>query len=127
MRPFLLGTMAAAALAVIPADAHHSFAAYYFEEQTISIEGEVVEFEYRNPHAWVHVMGKDADGRLQRFSAEWAGLSRLQSRGVVKDTLKPGDHVIISGSPGRNPWENRLHLKSITRRADGWTWGGGRR
>ena len=80
-----------------PSLAHHSFAAHYFEDQMISIEGELVEFEYRSPHAWVHVMAKDENGQVHRYSAEWASVDRLRRAGVVKDTLKPGDHVIISG------------------------------
>jgi hypothetical protein len=41
------------------------------------------------------------------------------------DTLKPGDRVIITGAPGRNASERRIHLKSIERPADGWAWRGG--
>jgi hypothetical protein len=118
----LLALLGAAVVAAVPASAHHSFAAHYLEEQTISIEGELVQFDYRSPHAWVHVMAQDAEGGLQRFAAEWAGPTRLSQRGVMADTLKPGDWVIVSGSPGRNPSERRMHLKSIKRPADGWSW-----
>jgi hypothetical protein len=113
----------------VPASAHHSFPASYFEDQTVSIEGELVEFEYRAPHAWVRVMAPDDKGVLQQFSAEWANPSRLAQLGVTKETLKAGDRVIVTGSPGRNPTERRIHLKSIQRPADGWAWkgrGGGR-
>ena len=113
--------------------AHHadgdddcSFAAHYFEEQTVSIEGELLEFEYRSPHAWVHVMVKDDDGEMRRYGAEWAGPSRLQQRSVNADTLKPGEHLVVTGSPGRTPGEYKVHLKRIVRPADGWKWSGGR-
>jgi hypothetical protein len=111
-----------------PVVAHHSFAAHYFEEQTVSVEGELVEFEYRAPHAWVRLMAPDEKGVLQQFAAEWANPSRLSQLGVTKETLKPGDRIIVTGSPGRNPAERRIHLKSIQRPADGWAWkrGGGR-
>jgi Family of unknown function (DUF6152) len=118
----LLTMMTATMIAGVSASAHHSFAAHYFEEQTVSVEGELLEFEYKSPHAWVHVMAKDDDGEMQRYGAEWAGPGRLQQRGVKADTLKPGDWVIISGSPGRNSAERRIHLKSIKRPADGWSW-----
>ena len=59
-----LGLIAVAAVvAEVPAAAHHSFSAFYFEDQRVTIEGEIVEFQYRNPHAWVHVMVTEADGR----------------------------------------------------------------
>lgn len=107
--------------------AHHSFAAYYFENQSVSIEGDVVEFVYTAPHAWVHVMAPDANGQVQRFAAEWSNPTRLARDQVTKETLRPGDRVIITGSPGRTASEYKLHLKRIERPADGWTWSGGRR
>lgn len=108
----------------VPLYAHHSFAAHYFEEQSVSIQGELVEFEYKSPHAWVHVMAKDDKGQLQRFSAEWANPNRLQQFTITKDTLKAGDYVIVTGSPGRNASDGKIHLKSIERPADGWKWSG---
>ena len=58
---------------------HHSFATFYLEDQSVSVEGSVVELEYRNPHAWVHFLAPDKDGRIQKVSAEWAGTSRRTS------------------------------------------------
>jgi hypothetical protein len=113
-------------VASIPAMAHHSFAAHYFEEQTVRIEGEVVKFEYKSPHAWVYILVKDESGQLQQFSAEWANPNRLQQQGVTTDTLKSGDYVIITGSPGRNPADRKVHLKRIERPSDGWRSGMGR-
>jgi hypothetical protein len=92
----------------------------------MSIEGELVQFEYRSPHAWIHVMVRDESGETQRFSAEWASPTRLTRRGVTADTLRPGDRIVITGSPGRNPADRRIHLKSILRPADGWSWSGPR-
>jgi uncharacterized protein DUF6152 len=102
--------------------AHHSFPAHYFEDQSVTIKGEVAEFAYRSPHSWVYVMAPDEKGQLQRFGAEWAGTERLARMGITRDTLKAGDQVIITGSPGRNPADRALHLKAIDRPADGWSW-----
>ena len=119
-RPAIITALVLATAGV--AHAHHSFPAFYFEDQTISIEGELVEFEYRAPHAWVHVRGRDADGAMRTFAAEWANPNRLGRDRVTKDTLKPGDYVIITGSPSRKSDERKLHLKRIERPADGWKW-----
>jgi hypothetical protein len=129
MKAAILSLIVAVVALCAPVSAHHSFPAHYFEEQTVSIEGELVEFDYRAPHAWVRVMAPDDKGVLQQFSAEWANPSRLSQLGVTKETLKAGDRVVITGSPGRNPAERRIHLKSIQRPADGWAWTarGGRR
>src|SRR5437763_10159735 len=51
-----------------PVLAHHSFAATYFEDKTISIEGNLVQFLYRNPHSFVDVEVKDAKGETTRWA-----------------------------------------------------------
>jgi hypothetical protein len=106
-----------------PLLAHHSFSDYYVEQDTIEVEGAVVEFQYQNPHAWVHIVSDDPFGRQRRYAAEWASRSRLQDDGVRKDTLKEGDRVRIWASPNRNPNDGRIRLKRIERRRDGWQWG----
>ena len=45
---------------------HHSCAAHYFEEQSVTVQGTLVEFEYRSPHAWVHMTVADERGASQR-------------------------------------------------------------
>ena len=124
MRAIALGLMLVAALPV-PAAVHHSFAAFYFEEQSVTIEGEVVQFDLRAPHAWLHVQVPDGTGVSRTYAAEWANPNRLARDNIAADTLRPGDVVRVSGSPGRKKEENRLHLKSIVRLSDGWKWTSG--
>ena len=64
---------------------------------------------------------------MQTYAAEWSSPRRLGRQGVTKGTLKPGDVVIVTGSPGRVASEHKVHLKAIRRPADGWSWTGGRR
>jgi len=116
-----IGSLLAAATA---AYAHHSFARDYAEDQQISLEGDVVSFEYRNPHAWVYFTANDGSGVLRKFGAEWANPRRLEQAGVTATDLKVGDHVIVSGAPSRSASTYNLHLKSIRRPADGWSWPG---
>jgi len=104
--------------------AHHSFAATYFEDKTQKIEGNLVQFLYRNPHSFVHVEAPDEKGTMQRWAVEWGAGGQLGRQGVTRETLKPGDHVIIVGNPGRNPEDHRLRMVNITRPSDGWKWGG---
>ena len=106
----------------LPLLAHHSFGDFYLESDSIEVEGVVVEFQYRSPHAWLHVSGTDrpfADEKI--YSAEWVSTSQLDRQGIDKNFFKPGDRVRIWGSPSRNPNETRLHLKRI-RRPNGWEW-----
>jgi uncharacterized protein DUF6152 len=120
----LLALLIGAVALGVSTSAHHSFAAHYVEDQMVSIEGDLVQLEYRSPHSWIHVNAKDDTGVLRQVAAEWASAPRLKQWGVSEETLKPGDHVIISGSPSRDPSEYRMHLKGIRRPADGWQWSG---
>jgi hypothetical protein len=120
----LILAMAAALVAAIPAHAHHSFSATYFEDKVQKVEGNLVQFLYRNPHSFVHVEGPDENGVAQRWAVEWGAGLQLNQQGVMRDTLRVGDHVIIEGNPGRNPQDHRLRMRSILRPSDGWKWSG---
>ena len=116
--------MAVVLLAGARSYAHHSFAATYFEDKSLTIEGELVQFLYRNPHSFVHIMAPDDKGEMQRWSIEWGGGGQLARQGVGRETLKVGDKVVVVGDLGRNPADHRLRMRSIVRPSDGWKWGG---
>ena len=120
----LLTSAAIAILACTQVQAHHSFAATYFVDKEITIDGSLTQFMYRNPHSFVKVMAKDDSGQSQVWSIEWGGGAQLIQEHVTRDTLKPGDHVIVTGNPGRDPSEHRIRLHKIVRTSDGWTWEG---
>ena len=125
MKRTILVLMAAAAmLCGGKAYAHHSFAATYFVDQEITVEGTLTQFLYRNPHSFVKVEAKDDKGEMQTWSVEWGGGAQLTQEHVTRDTLKPGDHVIVTGNPGRDPSEHRIRLHKIVRPSDGWKWEG---
>jgi hypothetical protein len=123
MKRYLVGSCAVIALAMsTQLLAHHSFAATYLEDQSVTIEGEIVQFLLRNPHSFVHVMVKEKDGTANRYVVKWGSPAQLSGK-VSRDTLKPGDHVIISGNPGRNAADHRVRLLTFKRPSDGWSWG----
>jgi hypothetical protein len=116
----------AVAMLVLSAAAgtHHSFGAVYLESDSIEIDGTIVEFQYKNPHSWVHVRGSERGAAEERvYSGEWVSTSQLENEGITKTTLKPGDKVRMWGSPSKNPTDYRMHLKRIER-SDGWQWRG---
>jgi uncharacterized protein DUF6152 len=115
--------VAAASLIGAQAYAHHSFAATYLEDQTVTVEGELVQFLFRNPHSFVHLNVKEKDGTVSRYAVEWGGAGQLGGQGVNRETLKIGDHVIITGNPGRNPKDKRVRMLSLLRPKDGFGWG----
>ncbi|HUA21741.1 MAG TPA: DUF6152 family protein [Bryobacteraceae bacterium] len=120
----LLLLIAAGTALSVPAIAHHSFAATYFEDKTITIQGKLVQFLYRNPHSFVHVEAPDDKGVMQTWAVEWGAGGQLSREGVTRESLKPGDVVVITGNPGRNPDDHRIRMQSITRPSDGWNWKG---
>jgi hypothetical protein len=117
--PWLTGL---ALVAGARADAHHSFSATYLEGQSVTIEGDLVTFELRNPHSFVNVMVKDSSGQMVRYLVEWGSTTQLQGK-ISRDTLKAGDHIVITGNPARNPDDHRLRLVTLRRPKDGWSWG----
>lgn len=123
MRTSLL-IAAVAALAASSSFAHHSFSATYETTKSIKLDGAIVQFVYRNPHSFVHVEGPDEKGVVQRWAVEWGAGLQLNQQGVMRDTLRVGDHVIVEGNPGRNPQDHRLRMRSILRPSDGWKWSG---
>ena len=120
----ILTALGAALCMAVVANAHHSFPAYYFEDQTVTIEGELVQFMFRNPHSFIHVEAKDEKGQVVRWAIEWGGGGQLGRQGVTRETLKAGDHVIIVGNPGRNPEDHRLRMIRLKRtNGEPFTWG----
>ncbi len=104
--------------------AHHSFAATYLEDQTVTIQGELVQFLFRNPHSFVHVNVTEKDGKVRRYAVEWGGAGQLGGQGVNSQTLKIGDKVVITGSPGRGyPSDARVRMVTLKRLEDGFEWG----
>jgi Family of unknown function (DUF6152) len=117
-----LASVGAALLSGGAVYAHHSFAATYIVDKEIRIEGDMVQFMFRNPHSFVHVQAPDVNGEMQRWAVEWAAAGQLT--GISRDTLKPGDHVIITGNPGRTAEDHRIRMRSILRPKDGFKWSG---
>lgn len=120
----LLCTLIAAAGFASGASAHHSFTATYDETQKLTIDGEIAQFLFRNPHSMIHVTAPGPDGMVHRWAIEWAGVSALSGNGVTRESLRIGDRVVVTGNPGRNAEEYRLRLLSIDRPSDGWSWKG---
>ena len=123
MKRFPVAAFAVVALALsTQALAHHSFAATYLEDQEVTIEGRLVQFLLRSPHSFVHVMVEEPDGSTARYVVEWGSPAQLRGK-VSRNTLRPGDQVIISGNPGRNTADHRVRLLRFERPSDGWSWG----
>lgn len=105
------------------ASAHHSYAATYDSSKTVRLEGELVRFEFRSPHSYLHLMVPDEHGETQRWAVEWAAPSALVRQGVSRDTLRTGDSLVVTVRPSRVQGEFRSLMLTLERPADGLTWG----
>jgi hypothetical protein len=123
MRKHILLITAAILLISTAAYAHHSYAATYDTTKEVKVEGTLVQFELRNPHAFVTIKAKDKEGVMQRWSIEWAGVSQLDNAGIKKESLRVGDDIVITGNPSRVPGEYRLLMVNLKRPLDGFSWG----
>ena len=77
--------------------AHHSFAAEYDANQPITLQGQIARIDLVNPHAWLYLEVKDADGKVVRWNVEMGAPNNLIRRGVTKATLPIGETVTVDG------------------------------
>jgi len=77
--------------------AHHSFSAEFDSNKQVTLEGEVVMMEWVNPHSWLHIDVKKADGSVERWKIEGGSPSVLMRLGWNRNSLPPGTRVTVVG------------------------------
>lgn len=87
--------------AASPAGAHHSFAPHFDAAKPVVISGTVVEFEARNPHAYVHIEAVDENGQTREYVCESHGVTQLERNGISRTMLAPGERITVTGSQAR--------------------------
>ena len=115
MKVRLLGPPALAAVLLLlvsfPIYAHHGAASYDTAQMT-TLKGTVTNIQWMNPHASIFIEVNDTAGQVQKYTVESVsplGLSRI---GWTKDSLKPGDHITVTGNLSKNG-THILRLKKI--------------
>ena len=98
---------------VMPASAHHSFAAEFDAKKSIRVSGTVTKLEWSNPHAWLYVDVKDDSGKVTNWSFELGSPNGLVREGWRRSSLKEGDHVTIEGFLAKDG-SNTANAHSVT-------------
>jgi hypothetical protein len=98
---------------VIPASAHHAFAAEFDAKKGIKVSGTITKLEWSNPHAWLYVDVKDDSGKVTNWSFELGSPNGLVREGWRRSSLKEGDHVTIEGFLAKDG-SNTANAHSVT-------------
>ena len=113
MRRFFLGTLAGFLFTAAPLYAHHSFAAVYDANKSITFTGKVTKVEWANPHIYYYVDVTDASGKVTNYAVEGGPPNVLFRSGWRKDTLKPGDTVTVEGYQAKDG-SNHVNGRNVT-------------
>jgi hypothetical protein len=100
MKTFAKLALVAAALAPLPALAHHSYAMFDMQK-TVTLEATVIRFKWQNPHAFIEADATSRSGS-ERWSIEMTSPNNLAQEGWKRNSLKPGDRVTIFVHPLRS-------------------------
>lgn len=92
-------------LAVADLSVHHSIQAQFDINKHITVSGAVAKVEFINPHSYLTVNVKDADGKVTRWAFEMAAAGQLRRAGLSRADrggLKPGDEVTVIALAARD-------------------------
>ena len=115
-----IGVIAGAVLVVVLAPTaalpHHSNVAYEVTK-VISITGVVKDFEWVNPHTWLHVVVDDGKGGKVEWACEGRAPGVLGRAGWSRSILKPGEMVTVHMSPAKDG--SKVSIIARVTKADG--------
>jgi len=85
-----------------PVVAHHSFAAEFDGTQPVTLRGTVTKVEWANPHGWIYLDVKGADGKTVSWAVETAAPNALIRRGVRNSDFPVGTEITVNGYRAKN-------------------------
>jgi len=100
----------------MPASAHHSVQAEFDIHKSFTISGTIAKVEWINPHSYITVNVKDADGKITRWGFELGGGGALRRAGMSREDrggMKPGDPVTIKALAAKDGSTNGF-LQELT-------------
>ena len=77
--------------------AHHAFNAEFDANKPVKFKGTITKMQWVNPHAWIYVNVKKADGTIEEWMIETGTPNTLLRRGFTKQSLQPGTEITVDG------------------------------
>jgi hypothetical protein len=90
------------ALGAVQLGAHHSWNTVFSEDKPLVLRGTLAKVELVNPHGWIWIEVKGADGTVTRWGIEGGPPNNLIRNGITKDTLKLGEELVVRGYGARD-------------------------
>ena len=84
---------------------HHSFAVFD-HTQTVTVNGTVTKYQWTNPHGFLEMDYRAADGTMKHYTIELTSINMLTRAGWTSRSIKAGETVkaivapLLSGEPG---------------------------
>jgi hypothetical protein len=93
--------------------AHHAFSAEFDDKKPLQLKGTITKMEWINPHAWLHIDVKDANGKVTSWDIELGPPNALVKRGWTKTSVPVGKEVIVDGYQSKDG-SNRANGRDVT-------------
>lgn len=76
---------------------HHSLAAEFDSKKPVKLTGAMTKLDWRNPHAWIFLDAKTADGKIEKWQCELGSPNAMTRAGFSQDSVKIGDEIVLDG------------------------------
>ena len=96
-----------------PVAAHHAFSAEFDADRPMQLHGTVTKTEWINPHSWIHIDVKGADGTVTSWAIECGAPNALIRRGLNKNSVPVGTELVVDGY-GAKDGSNTANARDIT-------------
>ena len=106
----VIGTILAFGVAT---SAHHAFSAEFDATKPIKLQGTIARVDWINPHSWIHLNVRRADGTVETWMVEGGPPGVLVRRGWTKNSLKPGTEILVEGFQAKDG-SNKANGRDVT-------------
>jgi len=102
MKKFKYYFLLLALLVTVSVSGHHSFTSEFTAETIIKLQGSIQEVWFKNPHVRYLLLQRTADDIEEIWDLRGSPVVWLARKGWTKDSINPGDEIIVEGYPGRD-------------------------